>query len=76
MNLRDDNMSNCCCEITQEENDLRLFLIELYGNCCPVCRNTNVLNVTDWEFDIDFNTQKLVHVCDECGYIAKEKHTW
>jgi C4-type Zn-finger protein len=62
-------------EISKEENDLRLFLITIYNGLCPICKK-NIINITDWEYGIEFNTQKRAYFCHKCGYVATEKHIW
>lgn len=62
-------------EMSKEENDLRLLLIKIYDGLCPICKE-NIIDMTDWEFDIEFNTQKRAYFCKKCGFVAKEKHKW
>ena len=62
-------------EISKEENNLRLFRIEIYNGLCPLCKK-NIIHRTDWELGIDFNTQKRIYVCNKCGCVAIEVHTW
>jgi predicted RNA-binding Zn-ribbon protein involved in translation (DUF1610 family) len=62
-------------EILKVENSLRLLMIEIYDGLCPLCKK-NIINRTDWEWDINFNTQKRVYLCRKCGFVAKEIHTW
>ena len=62
-------------EITQEENDKRLILIEIHNGLCPICKE-NIIHRFDWEWDIEFNTQKRVYSCPKCGFVAKEIHKW
>lgn len=62
-------------EITQEENDERLILIEIHNGLCPICKE-NIIHRFDWECGIEFNTQKRVYSCPKCGFVAKEIHKW
>ncbi len=62
-------------EISKEENDRRLFLINLHDGTCPICKE-NIINRTDWEYGIEFNTQKRVYFCKKCGFVAREEHKW
>ena len=50
-------------------------MIEIYDGLCPLCKK-NIVNRTDWDWDINFNTQKRVYFCRKCGFVAKETHTW
>lgn len=62
-------------EISKEENDLRLTLVFIHDGLCPVCKE-NIVDRTDWEFGIEFNTQKRVYFCHKCGCVAIEVHKW
>ena len=62
-------------EISKEENELRLLLIELHDGTCPICKE-NIINRTDWEWGITFHTQKCVYFCNKCGFVSKEEHAW
>jgi hypothetical protein len=62
-------------EITQEENDLMLLQIKIHEGLCPICKE-NIIHRFDWEWGIEFNTQKRVYSCCKCGFIAKEIHKW
>ena len=69
-------MNSCLKELAEKENDERIAFIKIHGNRCPVCKKQNTLFVSDWDFDIYFNTQKRAYACSECGYVAKERHKW
>ena len=62
-------------EISKVENGLRLLMIEIHDGLCPLCKK-NIVIRTDWDWDMDFNTQKRVYFCCKCGFVAKEIHIW
>jgi predicted RNA-binding Zn-ribbon protein involved in translation (DUF1610 family) len=62
-------------EISKEEDELRLILIEIHDGLCPICKE-NIIYRFDWEWGIEFNTQKRVYSCPKCGFVAKEIHKW
>lgn len=59
-------------EIPKEENDKRLFLIDLYDGRCPVC-NTNMLTRIENEiYEHDFDQGCHIFHCDHCGVVARK----
>jgi len=59
-------------EIPKEENDRRLFLIELHNGRCPVC-NTNWLARIEDELYIHGSDQgRHIFLCDNCGVVARK----
>jgi predicted RNA-binding Zn-ribbon protein involved in translation (DUF1610 family) len=61
--------------ISKEENDLRLLLIKIHDGLCPICKE-NIIDRTDWEFGIEFNTQNRAYFCKKCGFVAREEYKW
>ena len=71
--IKGDKMGEYGQEIPQEENDKRLFLIELRNGVCPICevniveRIENIIGV-----DLD-NTGSYIYHCRRCGIVARKR---
>ena len=70
----DSENRNFTDELVEErikENELNLISIRLHDGLCPICKK-NIIDITDWEWDIGFFTQKRVYTCRKCGFVARE----
>lgn len=66
-------MDNYAHEIPKEENDLRLFLINLYDGVCPICNKRKAEGIYNGFVPDKFNIEKVIYLCDECGVVAREE---
>ena len=60
-------------EISKEENDRRIFMIDLYNGLCPVCNVYTVERIEDLVYPHGFKQGQYVFHCKKCGVVARKE---
>ena len=59
-------------EISKEENDKRLLLIEIHDGRCPVCDVNYLTKIEDELYVHGFDQGRHIFLCDNCGVVARK----
>ena len=70
--MRCTNMGDYGHEISKEENNKRLFLIDLRKGRCPVCDINWLTKIEDETYVHGFDQGRHIFLCDNCGVVARK----
>lgn len=59
-------------KIPKEENDRRLFLIDIHNGRCPLCETNTITRFVDESYIHGFEQGQYIFLCDECGVVARK----
>ena len=59
-------------EISKDENDKRLLLIEIHDGRCPVCDVNYLTKIEDELYVHGFDQGRHIFLCDNCGVVARK----